>query len=131
MVVFGLAAAGKAGNAVSAGVVVVDDDNVANTGGREFGRDDGRDEEEWLVDGPSHAAALRPALPALVDDDDAAGIGGNGFAVAALPQLPCLLTADREDCAVEFFSFNTRWPPLPAPAAEDPGSTPLGPGSDG
>ncbi len=122
----GLEAAGYAGKAVSDGVV---DDDVPNPGGRELGREDGRDEDE-LAEGPSHPAALRPAPPALVDD--AAGMGGNGFAVAAaLPQLPCLLTADREDCAVEFFSFKTRWPPLPAPATEETGAPTLGPGRDG
>ncbi len=128
MVVLGFDAAGKAGKAGSDGVV----DDVANPGGRELGRElgreDGRNEDE-LAEEPSHPAALRPIPPALVDD--AAGMGGNGFDVAALPQLPCLLTADREDCAVEFFSFKTRWPPLPAPATEDPGTPTLGPGRDG
>lgn len=74
------------------------------------------------------------ATPARVDDDDdddVIGMGGKGLAAAALPQLPCLLTAERDDWAVEFFSLSTRWPPLRASAAEEPGRTPPGPGRDG
>lgn len=125
---FGFAAAGNAGKALSKGV---EEDNVVDEtpGDRELGRDAGREEDEG-ADGASQAAVVaRPAAPARADDP--AGIGGNGFAEAALPQLPCLLTAEREDCAVEFLSLRIRRPPLPAAAADEPGSSPLGPGRDG
>ena len=58
-------------------------------------------------------------------------MGGNGLPLATLPQLPCLLTADRLDCAVELFNFSTLRPPTPAAEAEEPGRTPTGPGKEG
>lgn len=126
MVVFGFAAAGNAGKALSEGV----EDNVVDEipGDRELGRDDGREGSEG-ADGASQAAVVARPTPARADDP--AGMGGNGFAEAALPQLPCLLTAEREDCAVEFLSLRIRRPPLPAAAADERGSTPLGPGREG
>lgn len=118
MVVLGLAAAGKAGKATSEGAE--DNDVDGRPGDRELG-----------PDGASQGVAVRPAV-ARVDAD---AMAGNGLALmveaAALPQLRCLLTADREDCAVELLSLRTRCPPLPVTAADEPGSTPLGPGRDG
>jgi len=61
---------------------------------------------------------------------DSAGNGSRLFPLAmALPQDPCLDTAERDDCAVLFFSVNTRRP-LPA-VLETPGRVPLGPGRPG
>ena len=86
--------------------------------------------EEDEDDGASQGGApMRWGVDRLVDNE--ADIGGNGWPLTAFPQLPCLLTADREDCAVELFSLSTRFPPLPAAPAEDPGSSPLGPGREG
>ena len=51
--------------------------------------------------------------------------------LTVLFQLPCLLTAERDDCAVELLSLRTRRPPLPAEAVEEPGRMPLGPGREG
>ncbi len=80
-------------------------------------------------DGAAHGTG--PTRPAPARLAETAGIAGKGLALAALFQLPCLLTAERDDWAVELFSLRTRWPPLPAAAAEEPGRTPLGPGKDG
>ena len=100
--VLGFAAAGSAGKASTApaaaerfgfpGVeslaVGCDDDGDDND------EDDGACEgfdEEGATQG---VAPTRPA-PALWAED--AGADGNGFAAVELPQLPCLLTADRDD----------------------------------
>lgn len=60
------------------------------------GAGDARFEE--AAEGPVHGVC--PTLPAPVRLTDAGPVGmaGNGLtAGAALPQLPCLLTADRDD----------------------------------
>jgi len=60
--------------------------------------------------------------------------GGNGLPpVRALPQLPCLETAERLDCAVDDFSLSTLLPEvaLLAVLVLDPGSIPAGPGRIG
>lgn len=123
MVVFGFKAAGKAGKASELVAFA-----TLDVGGLEDGRDEegeAREEEVVVIQG------VAPTLPAPTRLADAAAMGGKGLAFAALPQLPCLLTADRDDCWVELFSFKTRRPPLPTPDAEDPGRIPLGPGSVG
>lgn len=133
MVVFGFGTAGKAGNASGFAAFA-----VRVTGGLDDGREvagEGRAEEE--AEGVSQGVApTRPAPARLADADvdPVGGMGGKGLAVAALPQLPWRLTAEREDCCVELLSFSTRRPP-PLPRAEaeadEPGRMPLGPGSVG
>ena len=119
--VLGFGAAGRAGKASLFGVVDLGFDDVdAGIGGTGKTRDD----EEV-----THGVA--PTLPAPVLFVDEGGIAGKGFAFTAPPQLRCLLTADRDDCAVELFSLKTLRPPLPAALADDPGKIPLGPGSEG
>ena len=88
--VLGFAAAGSAGKASpvaeASGLLMVD--------GLDTGRDgtgEGLDEEAGATHG---VAPTRPA-PALLAED--AGIDGNGFVAVELPQLPCLLTAERDD----------------------------------
>lgn len=123
IVVFGFAAAGKAGNASELVAFA-----ALEVGGLEDGRDEaGEGREE--VDVATHGVA--PTLPAPTRLADDTGMGGKGMALGALPQLPCLLTAERDDCCVELLSFSTRRPPLPSGAAEDPGRIPLGPGNVG
>ena len=77
--------------------------------------------EEDLEGEATHAADL-PALPApgrpLLDE---------GIAGKEEPQLPCLLTGERDDCAVELFSFKTREPPPPSVVVAVLAGTPLGP----
>lgn len=107
MVVFGFAAAGKAGKATSEGAAEDNNDVDEKPGDRELGRG----EDEGPEDGAeSQAAVVRPAAAAAAraDDDDTVGMAGNGLPAAALPQLFCLLTAEREDCAVELLSLRTR-----------------------
>lgn len=50
--------------------------------------------------------------------------------VDVFAQLACLLTADRDDCAVELFNFNTRDPPWAdePPPSDKPAAAP---GNDG
>lgn len=88
--VLGLAAAGSAGKASTP----VGPFALPEAEGLETGRDDagaGLDEEEGATHG---VAPTRPA-PALLAE--AEGTDGNGFAAVELPQLPCLLTAERDD----------------------------------
>lgn len=87
--VLGFAAAGSAGKASAA-----EPFGWPEVEGLDSGREDaggGLDEEEGAIQG---VAPTRPA-PALLAED--AGIDGNGFAAVELPQLPCLLTAERDD----------------------------------
>ena len=122
IIVFGLAAAGNAGKA-SVAVALA----LPATGAAEDGRDgagDGLDEDE----GPTQGVGPTRPAPALLAE--AAGIEGKGVA-EALPQLPCLLTSERDDWAVEFFSLRTRLPPVRAAAADEPGRTLLEPGKEG
>ena len=140
IMVLGLAAAGRAGKAsaadedaaaffrnvdvaagaegVSAGEAL-DEEGVADAQGVVDVAAE-RDEE---AGSDGNELALDAAMPARELDDD--GI------TRPLPQLPCLLTADRLDCAVELFNLRTRLPPVPASAAEEPGKTPPGPGRTG
>jgi len=60
---------------------------------------------------------------------EGAGSGGNGLFEDVVDQLACLLTAERDDCAVEFFNYNTLDPPR---AAEAPPTGPAAaPGREG
>ena len=128
MKVFGFAATGRAGN-IESEAAAADERIGSGPAGR---RDEGRgwnmeeDEAEGAIQG---VGPTRPAPARLAEDVD---IGGNGGGGAALPQLLCLLTAEREDCAVEDLSFRTREPPpVPVVAVEEPGRRPPGPGREG
>ena len=126
MVVFGFTAAGSAGNA-SEDVGFAIREMGALDEGREVAGE-GREEDD--ADGVSQGVA--PTLPAPTRlADVAGGMGGKGLAFVALPQLPCRLTAEREDFCVELLSLSTRRPPLPSADAEEVGRTPLGPGRVG
>lgn len=130
IIVFGLAAAGREGKLSSDCLI----------GG-------------WRVVGRLKAGAAVMGLVALELTEDTVGAvvalqgdcdgpfrepplagprAGNGSRlvplVTALPQEPCLETADRDDCAVLFFSVNTRRPPDPLAPPVTPGRVPLGPG---
>lgn len=125
IIVFGFAAAGSAGKASVAGLFAL----PVAVGGLDVGRDEAGD--GFVDDTDDAIQGVAPTRPAPTLLADGAGIEGNGFALAVFPQLPFLLTAERDDWAVEFFSLRTRWPPLPAAAADEPGRTPLGPGNEG
>ena len=84
--VFGFAAAGNAGKASEPTASACREEGGLDVGLDEAG--DGRADE--LTQG---VALTRPA-PTLFAE---AGIAGKATAEAAWPQLPCLLTADRED----------------------------------
>lgn len=124
--VFGFAAMGNAGNASPVAPPFARPIVAALDTGRDDAGDGRVDDGAAQGTGPTRPAPARLA--------DAAGMAGKGLAFTALFQLPCLLTAERDDWAVELFSLRTRWPPLPAAAtaaADEPGKTPLGPGSEG
>ena len=129
--VLGFAATGSAGKASIAARFIL----LAVVGGLESGCEDKDgggldDDEEEEADGATHGVAPTRPAPTLLAEE--AGVeDGNGFVAVELPQLPCLLTAERDDWAVELLSLRTRRPPLPAAAAEEPGRTPLGPGKEG
>lgn len=124
--VFGRAAAGRAGKA---SVPAEEEEEEGTVGDR---IEDGRREEE-VADGLTQGVGpTRPAPARLVDGAGRGDMVGNGLDLAALPQLPCLDTAERDDWAVEDFSLRTWNPPLRgavpvAPgggaAVEDPGRT--------
>ena len=128
--VFGFAATGSAGKASIAAPIIL----LAVVGGLESGCEDRGggldDDDEEEAEGATHGVAPTRPAPTLLAEE--AGVeDGNGFVAVELPQLPCLLTAERDDWAVELLSLRTRRPPLPTAAAEEPGKTPLGPGKDG
>lgn len=134
---FGFGAAGRAGKAseslVFAGgcLVVVEEGAAARVmeavvvgEGREAD-DDGvgaAEVPQTVVEpGPEGLEVLLPPVEAER--------GGNGLLEEAFRP-----TAEREDCAVDDFNRNTRFPPAPAPLTvlgDMPGRTPLGPGSAG
>ena len=126
----GFAATGSGGKAsIAAPFILLDgggglENGCEDNGG---GLDDDDDEE---AEGATHGVAPTRPAPTLLAEE--VGVeDGNGFVAVELPQLPCLLTAERDDWAVELLSLRTRRPPLPAAAAEELAKTPLGPGSDG
>lgn len=103
--VLGFAAAGNAGKASAAAAV----SGLLKAEGLDMGRDgagEGRGEDEEEEEAATHGVALTRPAPALLAED--AGINGNGLVAVELPQLPCLLTAERDDWAVELFSWRTR-----------------------
>ena len=128
--VLGFAATGSAGKAsIAAPFILLD-----VVGGLESGCEEkagaGLDDEDVEAEGATQGVAPTRPTPTLLAEE--AGVeDGNGVVAVELPQLPCLLTAERDDWAVELLSLRTRRPPLPAAAAEDPGKMPLGPGKDG
>ena len=74
---------------------------------------DGMGETRVLVLVDDEAHGVCPGF-APIRLDDAAGNGGNSPFDEALFQLACLLTDDRDDCAVELFNFSTLEPPCAA-----------------
>ena len=129
--VLGFAATGSAGKAsIAAPFILLDGGGALESGWEDKGGglDDDDDDEE--AEGATHGVAPTRPGPTLLAEE--AGVeDGNGFVAVEFPQLPCLLTAERDDWAVELLSLRTRRPPLPVAAAEEPAKTPLGPGSDG
>ena len=123
IVVLGLTAAGSAGKASETPTVTP----LEAAGTVDVGRTGAGDDLE--EDGVTHGVA--PTWPGPARLAEAAGMGGNGFEGAALPQLPCRFTGDREDCAVEFFSFNILRPAPTVVALDEPGRSPPGPGREG
>lgn len=105
MVLVGLAAAGRAGNASARfGFLAMLDDDATRAGVDEG---EGRalvaaDEDDAQGVWPG----LAPIRPAGV------GKAGKGLLDEAEDQLACWLAVERDDCAVELFNFNTRDPPL-------------------
>jgi hypothetical protein len=106
--VFGLGAAGRAGNAfrsVVRGAGPVDArgagrayDDVVVTEGRVGG---------VLVQTGAFAAAATARLAVGAES------GGNGLVLLVLERLPARPTAEREDCAVDDLRRRTRFPPEP------------------
>lgn len=123
--VLGFAAAGSEGKASTVVPIALPEGVI----GLEVGRT-GAGDGLGLDDEATQGVTLTFPAPTLFADFGA-GIDGKGLAFVAEFQLPFLLTADREDCAVEFFNLRILRPPLPAAEADDPGKTPLGPGSEG
>ena len=101
-VVVGFGAAGSAGKASPSPLLFTATEDGVRDGMGETRGD--ADEEDAAAHGVCPGFA-----PMRVDD--AAGRLGNMLLDAAGFQLACLLTADRDDCAVELFSFNTLDPP--------------------
>ena len=125
--VLGFAATGSAGKAsIAAPFILLDVVGGLESGCEDKGGGGLDDDEEEATHG---VAPTRPAPTLLAEETGVED--GNGFVAVEFPQLPCLLTAERDDWAVELLSLRTRRPPLPAAAAEEPGRTPLGPGKDG
>lgn len=100
-VLVGFGAAGSAGKASATLLLFNATDDVARDGMGETRRD-AEDEDA--------AQGVCPGFAPMRFDDDA-GRAGNVLLDAALFQLACLLTADRDDCTVELFNFNTLDPP--------------------
>lgn len=94
--VLGLAAAGNAGKA-SAAAAPAGPAGLPYVAGLDIGRDGAGEglDEEAEAEGTTHGVAPTRPAPALLADD--AGIDGKGFVAVELPQLPCLLTAERDD----------------------------------
>lgn len=107
MVLLGFAAAGRAGNASDAGAFLL---NVVDETLR-----DGKGEARILEAPEEDAQGVWPGF-APMRPPDAGGRAGNGLLDVGDDQLAFWLAVDREDCAVELFSFNTLEPPWPAVA---------------
>jgi hypothetical protein len=126
MVLVGFGAAGSAGNASAelldlGGALfnVVEDETREGTG----------DAREAAPEDEAHGVCPGFAPIMLCDclgaarDDDASG--GN-ILLDVVDQLACLLTAERDDCAVVFFNLSTRDPPCAAepPPKDKPAAAP-------
>jgi hypothetical protein len=103
-------------------------------GGLELGLLFAGDTLEPVETPPTHGVFFCPF--ASPEAPPSAGKGLLGApATNALPQLPCLETAERDDCAVEDLRRSTRRPEVPAPLPvvfdDRPGKIPAGPGNDG
>ena len=95
----------------------------AARGGAGDARGEDADEEAPVTQGvvvPTRA--MDPVLEMAgkgFDEEDADDAPPRPADEEELPQLPCLETAERDDCAVEFLSLRTRWPPPTLPALAD------------
>lgn len=107
MVLLGLGAAGKAGNASDAGAFLFKavDETLR----------DGIGETRTLEPPEEEAQGVWPGF-APMRPPDAGGRAGNGLLDDGDDQLAFWFAVDREDCTVELFSFNTLDPPWPAVA---------------
>jgi len=94
---------------------------------------DGMGETRVLAAVEDDAHGVCPGFAPTLRPDDAAGRAGKGIPPdndAVLFQLACLLTAERDDCVVELFSFSTLEPPCAdGPPLND--SPVAAPGRDG
>ena len=99
MVLVGFGAAGNAGKAFARLLLFNATDELARDGMGEM-----RGEAEEAAQG------VCPGF-APTRFDEAAERAGNVLLDAALFQLACLLTAERDDCTVELFNFSTLDPP--------------------
>lgn len=128
----GRAAAGSAGKAS----VIAETEEEREAGERaEDGRREEEEEEAGAVEELTQGVGPTRPAPARLTDEAAGewGMVGKWLDLAALPQLSCLDTAERDDWAVEDFSLRTWCPPLRVDvmlvlpgggaAVEDPGST--------
>jgi hypothetical protein len=125
-VLVGLGAAGSAGNA-SAMLALF----FLFRATEDVARDGMGDTRVLAADDEAHGVC--PGFAPTLRPDDAAGNAGNGIPPdedAVLFQLACLLTAERDDCVVELFSFKTLEPPCAdgPPLKESPVAAP---GSEG
>ena len=123
-VLVGFAPAGRAGNASERSLeVFLASDTWEET---RDGTGEGRANTGGAAHGvaPGLEAPTRLPDPATPNDN-----GGKGLLLEAEPQLPCLPTAERDDCAVELFNFKTLEPPCAAEPLLN--ESPLEPGRDG
>lgn len=126
MVLVGLGAAGRAGNASAAGrAAVVFLFNAVDDAFR-----DGIGDPRVLAEADDDEAhGVCPGF-APMRFDDTGGRAGNGLLDDGDDQLAFWFAVDRDDCAVELFNFNTRDPPCAA--GPPPKASPVAdPGSDG
>lgn len=102
MVLLGLGAAGRAGNASDALVFLF---KAVDEALRE-----GNGEARALAAAEDDAQGVCPGF-APMRFDDVGGRAGKGLLADGEDQLAFWLAEDREDCAVELFNFSTREPP--------------------
>lgn len=111
----GFAAAGRAGKAST--LLVADVPERVTWDDTRDGPGEGRGEADAEAHGvdPGLLFATR-----ITEGAPPEASGGNALVLAAEPQLLCLFVADREDCAVELFSFKTLEPPAVTGEEEAP-----------
>jgi hypothetical protein len=122
IVLVGLGAAGREGNAsAETGAFAL---FTATEGVARASIGEGR-----VLDETDEAHGVCPGLAPIRLEDADADRGGKGVFDDAPAQLAFLLTAERDDCAVELFSLSTLEPPRDArlPLSDDT----VAPGNDG